>query len=170
MNSDRAPPESARPPGHPRSSGSASDVMEAGAVTVFQLGDQTYGLAVSATREIVSVDKLIDVPRAPAPVLGLFPLRGGAVALIDTPAILGLDVETARKKALVIVRGEAPLCGITVDAVLGVVRVDTLEITPVEPGREPGAVLGFLTMPDGRIITLLDTTAVLGRIEALASN
>lgn len=170
MTSDRAPPESARPPGRPRSSGSASSLIEAGAVTVFLLGNQTYGLAVSATREIVPVDKLIDVPRAPEPVLGLFSLRGGAIALIDTPALLGLTLETARKKALVIVRGDAPLCGITVDSVLGVVRVDTLEITPVEPGREPGAVLGFLTLPDGRIITLLDTTTMLGRIEALASN
>lgn len=155
-----------------------ASVVEAGAVTVFLLGDQPYGLAVSATREIVAVDKLIDVPRSPGPVLGLFPLRGGAIALIDTSAVLGLGLEavrgkaleTGRGKALVIVRGDAPLCGITIDAVLGVVRADTLELTPAEPGREPGAVLGFLTMPDGRIVTLLDTTAVLARIEALASN
>jgi chemotaxis signal transduction protein len=148
--------------------------VEAGAVTVFLLGEQPYGLAVSATREIVAVDKLIDVPRSPGPVLGLFPLRGGAIALIDTPAVLGLGRglgrEPVRGKALVIVRGDAPLCGITVDAVLGVVRADTLELTPAEPGREPGAVRGFLTLPDGRVVTLLDTTAVLARIEALASN
>lgn len=190
MTSDPAPPGSSRPPSRPPSgapassgapgsgsarppsggSGSAASVVEAGAVTVFELGGQTYGLAVSATREIVAVDKLIDVPRAPAAVLGLFPLRGGAIALIDTPAILGLAVETPPKRALVIMRGDAPLCGITVDAVLGVVRVDSLELTPVEPGREPEAVVGFLTTPDGKIITLLDTTTVLGRIEALASN
>jgi two-component system chemotaxis response regulator CheV len=137
---------------------------------VFELGGQIYGLAVNATREIVAVDKLIDVPRSPAPVLGLFPLRGGAIALIDTPAILGLAVETPPKKALVIVRGDTPLCGITVDAVLGVVRVESLELTPAEPSREPSAVVGFLTTPDGRIVTLLDTAAVLGRIDALAAN
>lgn len=164
MTEPRAPAEP------PRSRGSAESVLEAGAVTVFLLGDQPYGLAVSATREIVVVDKLIDVPRAPAAVLGLFPLRGGAIALVDTPTILGLPVETDRRRALVIVRGDAPLCGITVDAVLGVVRADALELTPAEPGREAAAMLGFLTMPDGRIITLLDTDAVLGRIEALASN
>jgi chemotaxis signal transduction protein len=145
-------------------------VVESGAVTVFLLGDQPYGLAVGATREIVAVDKLIDVPRAPSPVLGLFPLRGGAIALIDTAAILGLDVETSPKRALVIVRGDTPLCGITVDTVLGVLRVESLELTPAEPGREAGPMLGFLTMPDGRIITLLDTDAVLRRIEALAGN
>jgi chemotaxis signal transduction protein len=165
------PAEPARPPsrGSGASGGSAS-AAEAGAVTVFVLGGQSYGLAVSATREIVAVDNLIDVPRAPAPVLGLFPLRGGAIALIDTPAILGLDVETARGRALVIVRGDAPLCGITVDAVLGVVRLEALELTPAEPGREPSAVVGFLTTSDGRIVTLLDTDAVLRRIEALAAN
>lgn len=152
------------------SHGSAESAVESGAVTVFMLGDQPYGLAVGATREIVAVDKLIDVPRAPSPVLGLFPLRGGAVALIDTAAILGLDVETSTKRALVIVRGDTPLCGITVDAVLGVLRVEALELTPAEPGREAGPMLGFLTMPDGRIITLLDTDAVLRRIEALAGN
>jgi chemotaxis signal transduction protein len=167
VTGDRPPTQ---PPRSGGSSGSASSVVEAGAVTVFQLGEQTYGLAVSATREIVSVENLIDVPRAPAPVLGLFPLRGGAIALIDTPAILGLAVETVPRKALVIMRGEAPLCGITVDAVLGVIRVDELELTAVEPGREPAAVLGFLTTPEGRTVTLLDTTTVLGRIEALASN
>jgi two-component system, chemotaxis family, chemotaxis protein CheV len=157
-------------PAEPRSRGSAESVIEAGAVTVFLLGDQPYGLAVSATREIVAVDKLIDVPRSPAPVLGLFPLRGGAIALIDTPAILGLELETGRRRALVIVRGDTPLCGITIDAVLGVVRADQLELTPAEAGRDAAAMLGFLTMPDGRIITLLDTDAVLRRIEALASS
>lgn len=162
---------SERPSERPSSgSGSASSVVDADAVTVFLLGEQPYAMAVTATREIVAVDKLIDVPRSPAAVLGLFPLRGGALALIDTPAILGLDVETARKKALVVVRGEAPLCGITVDAVLGVVRVDALALTAAEPGREPAAVLGFVTLPDGKIVTLLDTAVVLGRIEALASN
>lgn len=170
MTGDRPPTQPPRSGGSGGSSGSASSVVEAGAVTVFQLGDQTYGLAVSATREIVPVENLIDVPRAPAPVLGMFPLRGGAIALIDTPAILGLAIETAPRKALVIMRGDAPLCGITVDAVLGVVRTDALELTPVEPGREPAAVLGFLTTPDGRTVTLLDTTTVLGRIEALASH
>jgi chemotaxis signal transduction protein len=152
------------------SRGSAESAVEAGAVTVFLLDDQPYGMAVSATREIVAVDKLIDVPRAPSPVLGLFPLRGGAIALIDTAALLGLDVETTTRKALVIVRGDTPLCGITVDAVLGVQRVEALELTPAEPGHETGPLLGFLTMPDGRIITLLDTDAVLRRIEALAGN
>jgi len=157
--------EAGAPAEPPRSRGSAESLIQAGAVTVFLLGDQPYGLAVGATREIVAVDKLIDVPRAPAPVLGLFPLRGGALALIDTPAILGLELETGRKRALVIVRGDTALCGITVDAVLGVVRADQLELTPAEAD----AMLGFLTMPDGRIITLLDTDAVLRRIEALAS-
>jgi two-component system chemotaxis response regulator CheV len=144
-------------------------VVEAGAVTVFLLGDQPYGLAVSATREVVAVDNLIDVPRSPAPVLGLFPLRGGALALIDTPAMLGIGVEAGHKKALVIMRGDSPLCGITVDAVLGVVRVDAFELVPAEPTREAADVIGFLTMADGRMVTLLDTTAVLGRIAALAS-
>jgi len=160
----------ARAPAEPRSRGSADSLVEAGAVTVFLLGEQRYGLAVSATREVVAVDKLIDVPRAPAAVLGLFPLRGGAIALLDTAAILGLDLETGRRRALVVVRGDAPLCGITVDAVLGVVRVEAVDITPAEAGGESAAMLGFLTMPDGRIITLLDTDAVLDRIEALASN
>lgn len=163
MTEDRAPAEPRR------QSGSGDSVVEAGAVTVFLLGDQSYGLAVSATREVVAVDKLIDVPRSPAPVLGLFPLRGGALALIDTPAMLGLSLETAHRKALVITRGDTPLCGITVDAVIGVVRVDSFEVTPAEPSREAADVIGFLTMSDGRMVTLLDTTAVLGRISALAS-
>jgi len=51
-----------------------------------------------------------------------------------------------------------------------VVRLEALELTPAEQGRESGAVVGFLTTPDGRIVTLLDTDAVLRRIEALASN
>ncbi|HWO19301.1 MAG TPA: chemotaxis protein CheW [Kofleriaceae bacterium] len=178
MADSRAPSEPGPPGSGSRGSGSrgsgsrgsAESLVESGAVTVFLLGDQPYGMAVSATREIVAVENLIDVPRAPSPVLGLFPLRGGAIALVDTAAILGLDVETSTKRALVVVRGDTPLCGITVDTVLGVVRLESLELTPAEPGRETGPMLGFLTMPDGRIITLLDTDAVLRRIEALAAN
>jgi chemotaxis signal transduction protein len=136
------------------------------AVVVFDLGVQRYALAATATREVVPVEKLLPVPKTFDAVLGLFPLRGAALALIDTSRLLGLENAGGTKQALVLVKGETALCGLTVDNVVGVVRIDASTFTPGDQSREPG-VLGFLSTPQAGTFTLLDTKLVLQRIDAL---
>ena len=88
-------------------------------------------------------------------------------ALVDTPAILGLDVETARRRALVIVRGESPLCGITVDAVLGRVSAafSTVEMAATVVGAAAASLLAErweLVSTLNAAITIMVLTAVAG--------
>lgn len=44
-----------------------------------------------AVREVVRAPLVTRLPTAPAPVLGLFNLRGEIVPLLDTPAMIGLS-------------------------------------------------------------------------------
>jgi chemotaxis signal transduction protein len=141
-------------------------VGDTDSVVVFDLGVQRYALAVGATREVVTVDKLLPVPQTSDAVLGLFPLRGASLALIDTARLLGLQNAGGRKRALVLVKGDTALCGLTVVDVVGVVRVDASTFTPGDQAREPG-VLGFLSTPQSGTFTLLDTRLVLQRIDDL---
>lgn len=147
------------------SSGSGS-LGDSDAIVVFDLGTQRYALAVTATREVVPVEKLLPVPQSVNAVLGLFPLRGAALALIDTSRLLGLGTPSGRKQALVVVKGDTAVCGLTVDNVVGVVRIDSSTFSTGDQAREP-SVLGFLSTPQAGAFTLLDAKVVLQQIDAL---
>src|SRR5687768_6740409 len=56
----------------------------------FWLGEHCYGLQTALVGEVVTVEALTPVPLAPAPVRGLFNLRGAPVALVDLAQVLEL--------------------------------------------------------------------------------
>ena len=60
----------------------------------FWLGEHCYGLQTALVGEVVTVDALTPVPLAPAPVRGLFNLRGAPVALVDLAQVLELGEAT----------------------------------------------------------------------------
>ena len=154
------------PANAPSGAGTASGLGDTDSVVVFDLGVQRYALAVTATREVVPIEKVLSVPKTSHAVLGLFPLRGAALALVDMSRLLGLEAPGGHKQALVLVKGESALCGVTVDNVIGVVRVDSSTFTPSDQGRDPG-VLGFMSTPQTGTFTMLDTRMVLQRIDDL---
>lgn len=54
------------------------------------LGDDWYGLEMTAVREVVAAPPATALPNAPATVLGVFNLRGEIVPLFDTAMLLGV--------------------------------------------------------------------------------
>src|SRR4029434_6886838 len=66
-------------------------VVQLDSVVCFDIAEHTYALDVSVVREVVRIDKLLPVPRTPAPVAGVFALRGATVALVDNRILVGSD-------------------------------------------------------------------------------
>ena len=97
----------------------------------FGLGDDLYALPLSSVREIMTVQPLTEVPRAPRTVLGIFSVRGGVTTLIDTRRCLGLPSVslTPRARVLLVDIGNE-LIGMLVDRVEQVHRLAQDEIEP----------------------------------------
>ena len=107
------------------------------------------------------------VPRTPAPVAGVFALRGATVALVNARILFGLDSPDGHDAALIIARGHRTICGLTVDGVLGVARFLEARFTAATPGREPPQVAGFMPDERGGLLTVLDASVIVTSLERL---
>lgn len=164
-------PASARPP-------AAALLDLAGApidsVVCFAIGGVAHALDVAVVREVVSVDKLVAVPRTPPAIMGVFALRGAVVALVDTRILLALagppsapPAGAAALPALVIARGHRPLCGLTIDRVIGVMKLADAELAPALPGREPPRGVRLILDEHDDPIIVLDAATLVHSLERL---
>lgn len=133
----------------------------------FSISSRPYALDVALVREVVTVGAVFPVPRAAAPIAGVFSLRGATVALVDTPTLLGIVSSSARTTALVIVRNHQTVCALTIDRVIGVARFVEDRFIAADPEREPPEVLGFMPDERGGLLTVLDSALVLGALNRL---
>ena len=133
----------------------------------FMLAQRAFALDVNLVREVVNVGAVFPVPNAAAAIVGVCSLRGATLALVDTSHLLGLPATNSRAQALVIARRHQTLCAITIDRVIGVARFVRSHFIVGDPDREPPEVAGF--MPDERsgLLTVLNSSVVLGAIDRL---
>jgi len=133
----------------------------------FTIANRAYALDVSLVREVVAVGAVFPVPKMPAPVLGVFSLRGATVALIETSLLLDLGAGGEPAAALVIVRNHQTMCGLTIDRVIGVRRFIERNFIPADAGREPSEVVGFMPDEHSGLVTVLDSGVVLSALNRL---
>lgn len=95
----------------------------------FGLADESYALPLVSVREIMTMQPVTEVPRAPRTVLGIFSVRGGVTTLLDMRKRLGVreGALTARARVL-LVDGGSELVGLLVDRVDQVYRLAPDEI------------------------------------------
>jgi len=145
---------------------------ETGAVAVLAVvaGDEVYGFPLSTIREILVPPPVAEVPRAPAPVLGVISVRGQIITLVDLPRILNLEVSQVEPYARVLLvdNGEE-LIGVAVNRVIQVYRMDPDHI---EYASAMGAELSEYVVGVGRVpsasngeesmLILIDPVSLLG--------
>src|SRR3954463_3761972 len=86
----------------------------------FFVAGRTFGVEVSAMREVLKAQPLTRVPLAPRQVRGLINLRGQIVTAIDLRERLGFPPFTGERASMnVIVEGEGGLVRLLVDGVGG---------------------------------------------------
>ena len=145
---------------------------ETGAVAVLAVvaGDEVNGFPLSTIREILVPPPVAEVPRAPAPVLGVISVRGQIITLLDLPKILNLEVSQAEPygRVLLVDNGEE-LIGVAVNRVIQVYRMDPDHI---EYASAMGAELSEYVVGVGRVpsasngeeamLILVDPVSLLG--------
>src|SRR5438552_16207181 len=87
-------------------------------LVVFQLGAELYGVEISRVHEIIRLQTVTRVPRAPAFVEGVINLRGKVIPVVDLRRRFGLEMtDHTRASRIVVVEIADQVVGIVVDGV-----------------------------------------------------
>jgi len=101
-------------------------------MVLFELGSETYGLDIATVHEIIRMQPITKVPKAPVYVEGVINLRGKVIPVIDIGKRFGFEKsERAKNNRIVVVYIQNITLGIIVDSVTEVVRIPNESIEPV---------------------------------------
>jgi len=126
----------------------------------FKLGENVYAVDVRHVREVVSLRKIVKLPRAPPYIEGIMNLRGRIVTLVNLASYLGVDGyndpgKTGKGKVLIFTLDNNRDLGFIVDHVLGVLRVKRNSIEKPASATDP-SLEGVIKTDDGGIIIVLN--------------
>jgi purine-binding chemotaxis protein CheW len=147
---------------------SAAATGEERQLVVFQLGAELYGVEIARVHEIIRLQPVTRVPRAPSFVEGVINLRGKVIPVVDMRRRFGLPLaEHTRATRIVVLEIGDQVVGAIVDGVSEVLRVNAATVEPPSPvvaGVDSEYLLGIAKLPD-RLVILLDLDRVLARDE-----
>lgn len=129
----------------------------------FQIGRETYGVAITSLQEIVRVPEITAVPDAPEYMEGVINLRGKIVSVIDLRKRFGgQQVASSRRNRILVVEHNSRLCGLIVDSASEVLKIPAEDVEPSAEVFHEGlnSVTG-LGKYKGRLIVLLDMAKLL---------
>jgi purine-binding chemotaxis protein CheW len=148
---------------------STANIAQAGKFLSFRLGSDEYGVEILKVQEIVGGSGLSGVPGAPAPMRGLYGLRGRDIPVVDLRTCLNLPRGVESEKTCIIVAemvrgGRTVPVGLMVDEVCEVlnIREDEIHFPPLGGGgMEETDFINGLGRLDGRDIVLVDVQQLL---------
>ena len=151
--------------GAPQNSALPNDERQ---LVVFQLDAEFYGVDIARVHEIIRLQTITRVPRAPAFVEGVINLRGKVIPVVDLRKRFGLPTaDHTRASRIVVVEIGDQVVGIVVDGVSEVLRVSESTIEPPSPvvaGIDSEYIHGIAKLAD-RLVILLDLNRVMAREE-----
>jgi purine-binding chemotaxis protein CheW len=139
-------------------------------LVVFNLAEEAFGVDIAGVREIIVMQKITRVPRAPSFVEGIINLRGKVIPVIDLGRRFGLRSRDGggTNQRIMVVELDGVSIGLVVDAVSEVLRIpaDVVE-TPSSVITGPGVeyLEGIAKLQD-RLVILLNLNRILSRQES----
>lgn len=132
----------------------------------FRVGRETFGLPISAVREIVRVPEITGVPNAPDYIEGVINLRGRIIPVVDLRKRFGETLpEPSKKNRIVVVELDSRVVGLMVNSASEVLRIHPSEIEAPHNVFQEGE-LNYITgvgKLKGRLVILLDLNRILQR-------
>ncbi len=158
----------------------ALDVQEvmtdlAGKYLTFHLGEEGYGLEILKVQEIIGMQEITKIPKAPDYVKGVINLRGKVIPVVDLRLKFGMPEQEISRKTCIIVtqvqRGQSSLIiGIVVDEVSEVMEISGDQIEPAPAfgtQLDTNFILG-MAKTENAVKILLDINKVLSAEEVAA--
>jgi purine-binding chemotaxis protein CheW len=140
-------------------------------LVVFQLGAEFYGVDIARVHEIIRLQAVTRVPRAPAFVEGVINLRGKVIPVVDLRRRFGLPTaEHTRASRIVVVEIGDQVVGVVVDGVSEVLRVNGATVEPPSPvvAGIDSEYIHAIAKLDDRLVILLDLDRVLAQADRRA--
>lgn len=141
-------------------------------VVLFELGGEIYGLDIATVREIIQMQPVTKVPKAPAYVEGVINLRGKVIPVIDLGKKFGMQqVERTKNTRIVVVNIQDATLGIIVDTVTEVLRLSGDSIEPISDVVTSGRLdyLQGVAKLDDKMVILLALDKLLAGDNKLAT-
>ena len=133
----------------------------------FKVAQEEYGIHIMRVQEIIRIEEITSVPKAPAFVEGIVNLRGNVLPVIDMRTRFGLARdERTEQNRIVVVNIQGKTTGIIVDSVSEVLRMVRTHIEPpptvLSGETDRRFIEGLGKLNNGkRIIMLLNVDAIL---------
>lgn len=145
----------------------AEDISNTRQYVTFFLGEESFGIEVIRTREILNLSPITQVPQTPDYMLGVINLRGQVVPVIDMRLKLGLNANEHTQNTCIIVaeivtEEEVMVVGLLADAVNEVLDLqeDHIEPAPRLGARINTAFIHGMGNIDSHLLILLDLDKV----------
>lgn len=137
----------------------------------FALMGEVYGVPISMVQEIIRMQPITQIPRAPEYVEGVINLRGRIIPVIDLKRRFGLGCaeQTKNTRVVVVTVGNITV-GLVVDAVSEVLRLKEQDIEPPSPivSSVDAEYIRGVGKTGDKLIILLDTEKILSHDEKIA--
>jgi purine-binding chemotaxis protein CheW len=137
-------------------------------LVVFDLNEEAYGVDISQVREIIRMQEITRVPRAPEFIEGVINLRGKVIPVVDLRARFTMpSVERTEEHRICVVDVDGEDIGMVVDAVTEVSRVPSSSIEPPSSviTTDDSEYLTGIVKTDDKLIILLDIAKVISDTE-----
>jgi len=134
----------------------------------FQIGQETFGLPISAVREIIRVPEITAVPNAAEHIAGVINLRGKIIPVIDLRKKFGVTgLEPHRNNRIVVVELETRFVGLIVHSASEVLRIRGSEMQAPDEVFPKGEFdyVSRVGKLNGRLVILLDLEKLVRRGE-----
>jgi purine-binding chemotaxis protein CheW len=136
------------------------DSEEKTLVVGFMLGGEDLAIDISQVREIIRIPKITAVPNSSGFVEGVINLRGQVTTVLNLGKRLGIEdaVPDEKEGKIIIIEANEKAFGIIVDNVLGVVNVESENITDPASllGAEKADFIKGIGRMDDRLVILLE--------------
>lgn len=134
-------------------------------VVVFDVGGESYGVAVGAVREVLRVpETMARLPRSPDLIVGAIDVRGTVLAVVDQRRRFGLPPgQAGPRRRIVVLEAGGNVAGLLVDGVSRMLRLDAAAIrpTPDYSGDAENAVDRVATLDDGSLLPIVEASVLL---------
>lgn len=135
-------------------------------IVVFELSHEQYGLPIEQVQEIIRYATPRNVSTPSPWVEGVINLRGNVVPVWNLARRLGIPAADDQAANIAIVETPQGTVGLIVNHVTEVLTIDAAQIDPI-PAVSDSAV-GDVAKLDGRLVILLDPSALVGASEVAA--
>jgi len=165
LEDKKAKGERPEPPA-PQGKAGTDKVEEVAEILIFSLLKEEFAFSISHLEEILKYQRITTVPNVPKYILGITSLRGKVIPVIDLKlklSLTGAASDDAGKGKILIVRGPKGPLGVTVDKVIGVVRIPRSEILP-PPSHLSEAEVKFIegiAVVDKRFVSIINMPATM---------